>query len=443
MNRTHKLLLLLLVFAVLCGSTAALSLWNGEPESPAEESACIFSLEPEDVTTITWEYRDTLTFDRGDSGWVYRENTAFPLDESHMDTILEALSRIESEKTIENIENWDTYGLQIPVCTISVTAGETYDLAIGSETPMGGQRYFSIGDGKVYLVDDAILEPFQYDLYDLIAAQVMPEVTQVTAMEVTTPEGSYTLTYEPGSGKAYSDSYVWFWDDQPLDTDLAQELTGLVTNLNLAQCIDYDAKDLDSFGLAAPEIQVTIFDNGTEAYTLDISSVTDDGCYVRLPGTNMVYRTLATVNETLRYTTAADLLPRDVLLMDWETVDSVTATLDGAQYTFLPAMAEIEESEEPQLIWTLAGEETNLADLLNQITSLSANGYATGLTAAGTSLLHLDILRETETYPQVSLAFHSYSSESCIVTLNGETTVTVSREKVASLVDSFRELVEK
>lgn len=440
MKNGKKLLILASVLLVLCIGTFAASQWTVEPvEEEAVTTETVFTLEPEAVTALTWEYSESLSFRRESEGWVYPEDPVFPVEESYLDTILQTLSRVDSYKTIDTVENWDTYGLQIPVCTISVTAGETYDLAIGIETTLGGQRYFSIGDGKVYLVDDAILEPFQYDLYDLIAAREMPEVTQVTAMEVTTPEGSYAITYEPGSGKAYSDSYVWFWEDQPLDTDLAQELTRLVTNLNLAQCVNFNADDLSQYGLAEPEIQVTIFDSGTEAYTLDISSATDDGCYVRLPGTNMVYRTLATVNETLRYTTVADLLPRDVLLMDWDTVEAVTIQ----DHRFTAGREETTDDEgnvTEQTVWLPDGE--GLGELLEELTSLSATGLATGLTPQGEPMLTMTVTRQQEAFSQVTLSVYPYSSDSCLVTLDGVSTVTVNREKMAALVASFTEILE-
>lgn len=447
MNRSKKLLLLGILLLALCGGTFAASRLTVEPDSQEETvpTTTIFTLEESAVTSLRWEYSEELTFDREGEDWVYRENDIFPVDGSYLDTILQTLSQVDSYKTIENIENWDTYGLQIPVCTISVTAGETYDLAIGIETTMGGQRYFSIGDGKVYLVDSAILEPFQYGLYDLMAAQEMPEVGQVTAMTVTTPEGSYTLTYDPEGQRTYSEDYVWFWEDTALDTKEAESLVGVVTQMSLTQCENYDARDLRDYGLDAPELTATVYDGGEIAYTLPISAPKGGSCYVLLPGTDMVYSIDDAIYETLRYTTAADLVPEDVLRMDWDRVNTVTVTLDGADHTFTRSEKETTDDEgntTTETIWLLGGEETSLSDVLTTVTGLSATGTATGLTPAGDAMLQLTIARERERFAVVELTIYPYSSENCLVTLDGTATVTVSRQDAAELAASLRAILE-
>lgn len=447
MNRSKKLMILAILLLALCGGTFAASRLTVEPDSQEEtiSTTTIFTLEESAVTSLHWEYSEELTFDREGEGWVYRENHVFPVDGTYLDTILQTLSQVDSYKTIENIDNWDTYGLQIPVCTISIAAGQTYDLAIGIETTMGGQRYFSIGDGKVYLVDSAILEPFQYGLYDLMAAQEMPEIERVTAMTVTTPEGSYTLTYDPDSGRTYADDYVWFWEDTALDTGEAESLVGVVTQLSLTQCENYDAQDLSDYGLDAPELTATVYDGGEVAYTLPISAPKSGSCYVLLPGTDMVYSIDDAIYETLRYTTAADLVPEDVLRMDWDTVSTVTVTLDGTDHTFTRSEKETTDDEgntTRETIWLLDGEEAALSDVLTTVTGLSATGSATGLTPAGDELLQLAIARERASFDLVELTIYPYSSENCLVTLDGTATVTISRQDAAELVSSLRALLE-
>lgn len=448
MNRSKKLLILGLVLLALCGGTLAASRLTLEApaQTETETATTIFTLAPETVTSLQWEYREDLTFHRDGEGWVYEESDAFPVDGSYLEAILAALSQVDSYKTIENIENWDTYGLEIPVCTISLTADTTYDLAIGIETTLGGQRYFSIGDGRVYLVDSTILEPFQYTLYDLIAPQEMPQVEQVTAMTVTTPEGSYTLRYDPDSGRTYSDDYVWFWEDTALDTGEAESLIGVVTQLSLSQCENYQAQDLSQYGLEEPSLSVTVYDNGVESYTLPISAPEGGSCYVQLPGTHMVYTIDDAIYETLRYTTAADLMPTDVLRMDWDTVTAVTLSLDGESHTFTSTQKEVtgeDGTTATETLWQQNSQEVALGALLTEVTGLSATGTAAGLLPQGDALLTLEINRPRDTFAQITLALYPYSSDKCLVTLDGEPTVTVSRQAGCELVESFRLLLEK
>lgn len=439
MKRSRKLLILALVLLALgCGTLIASKMTVEPGEVAAEEVTTILTLDPDTVTALRWTYSVDLGFFREGEIWRYEGSDAFPVDGSYLQAILDTLSRVESAKTIESIDNWDAYGLKIPVCTISVTADKTYDLAIGTETTLGGQRYFSIGDGKAYLVDSAILEPFQYGLYDLMAEQTMPQVEQVTAMTVTTPEGSYTLTFDPDSGRTYSDDYVWFWEDTPLDTGEATSLVGVVTQLSLSRCENYDAADLGAYGLDTPSLTATVYDGGAEAYTLGISEPRDGECYVNLPGTAMVFSIDDAIYETLRYTTAPDLTPTDVLRMDWDTVSAVTLTLGEESGTFTRG----EDADTGETIWQENGEEAALGDILTGITDLSATGSAAGLTPTGEPRIVLEIRRERETFPHVTLAFYPYSSENCLVTLEGEATVTVARRDVADLVAEVSKLLE-
>ena len=445
MKRGKKLLTLLAVLVLLAGASFGATKLSAKTAVPEEEKTeRVFSLDPEKVTSLSWEYSEELTFDREEAGWTYRENAAFPVEESFLETILETLTDVESYKTIESVENWDTYGLEIPVCTISVTTDETYELAIGIETSLGGQRYFSMGDGKVYLVDSSIIDPFAYGLYDLLAEQSMPQVTELTAVTLERPGGTQTITCLPENDLTYSDDYIWFWGDKTLDTQLTDRFLANITALPLTDCADYDVQDLSTYGLDVPEIIATVYDGGEKSYTLEISPEVKGTRYARLPGTSMVYTVSDSVAQTLLYTTYADLLPDEVLLMDWDTVNKVSICLDGTTYDFQPGTKEVTDedgnsAQEP--VWTLDGQETALEEMLETLTGLASSGYATGMTPEGESRIAFRIFRDRATFSEVELAFYTYNSTDCIVTLDGTATVTVSREDVDGLIGKMEEIL--
>lgn len=445
MKRSKKLLTLLAVLVLLAAASYGATKLSVKTEAPEEEQTeTVFTLDPEKVTSLSWEYSEELTFDRKEETWTCRENAAFPVEESFLDAILDTLTDVESYKTIDTVENWDTYGLEIPVCTISVTADATYDLSIGIETSLGGQRYFSMGDGKVYLVDSSILEPFQYGLYDLLAEQSMPQVADLTAVTLERPGGTETITCLPENDLTYSDDYIWFWGDKTLDTQLTERFLANVTALPLTECADYDARDLSVYGLDTPEIRATVYDGGVESYTLEISPEIKGTRYARLPGTNMVYTVSDSVTQALLYTTYADLLPDEVVLMDWNTVTKVSVSLDGSSFDFMPGTKEVtdEEGNTTQVsVWTLDGQEAALEEVLETLTGLASSGYATGMTPEGESQITFRIYRDRETFGEVELAFYTYNSADCIVTLDGTATVTVSRENVDSLIGKMEEIL--
>ncbi len=102
---------------------------------------------------------ETISLEKDqENNWTYPADAAFPLDQSYPDAMVQALKEIQAAKTIENVEDLSEYGLENAVCSITVQGEKEYQLAIGEETGLGGQRYLSIGDGNVYLVDASFLD---------------------------------------------------------------------------------------------------------------------------------------------------------------------------------------------------------------------------------------------------------------------------------------------
>ena len=62
MKRSKRLFLLLLVLALVLGATWAATLLN--PENEEEETSCttIFTVDADDVTAISWDYSEQLSF---------------------------------------------------------------------------------------------------------------------------------------------------------------------------------------------------------------------------------------------------------------------------------------------------------------------------------------------------------------------------------------------
>lgn len=443
MKNGKKLLLLLLILAVLVGATAIAGAIGKNAAGQEDETRTVFSLNPETVTNLGWDYSEKVSFTAGEDGWVCDQDGAFPVDETYLDKMLEALTDVESTKTIENPENLDQYGLEIPVCVITVEDGQSHTLSIGLETAVGGQRYFSNGDGNVYLVDGDIIEHFQYGLYDVLKHQTLPEIAQITGLTVALPDGGYEITREENSGLAYSDDYVWFMDGKALDNDLTQTLLDMVTNLNLSECVDYNASDLSRYGLDAPAVTATVLDGGKAAYTLEISTSENGECYVRLSGSKMIYQRDATLSDTLRYTTYADLQPDDVILMDWDTVQSVAVTLDGEECVLTRTTEEKTDDEGTvETVWKLDGQDVAFASVLSNLSSMVSNGYATGITPEEEPEITFRFFRDRDSFSQVTLSFYAYNSTSCLVTLDGVSTVTVKRETAAELVSSVKNILK-
>ena len=476
MTRGKKLFVLLLALVILTGVTLLVAhLVPDEDESTAEDTSyIIFSLDPDQVTQLSWTYEDstvTLTKDEN-SNWSYPDDEAFPLDASYPDAMVQALKEVSATKTIESPENLADYGLEEAACAISVTAGDsTYELRIGDETGLGGQRYLSLGDGNVYLVDADLLEDFSLGLYDIVSMESIPSMTDLTSVSIETTSGTLTLDYLEDSGLAYSDQYTWFWnqdgEETPLDTDLAEDLVSTVTGLTWNACVDYQADEdsLGTYGLDIPAATITVEytestqvetnetdENGDPIYetqeppatfVLELGDYDGDTCYARISGSSMVYRVDGTVADTLLAAKGEDLLPQDVVLMDWSDVTSVEINLDGTTYSLEKTVQE--ETDEDgntteTYVYQLDGQTVDITDALDSIQDLAVTGSDADATP-GTEELSFTFYQDKENFPTVTLVFSQYDSSSCLVTLNGESRLLVSRTDLLDLVDTLQDLL--
>lgn len=474
MKRVKKLLILLLVLAVLCGATAYLTGLdlNGEAEEP-DTSVTMMTLDSGAVTALQWEnlQEELLYFTRSDGAWAYQADGTFPVDDEILEGMVSAVSEIVASRVIEEPEDMAEYGLNEPLCVISVTAGDTsYVLELGDETGLGGERYASIGDGKVYLVDMDLLAEFDYELYDLVLEEELPELYDVTALSIDARTQQLTVQYLEDSGLAYSDEYVWFLEDgTALDTQLTEELLAYYQEFVWIDCVNYRADEaaLESYGLDDPTAVVTVsyeescqistdevdedgnavFETVTvsKVFVLEIGDYTSDGtCYARLAGSDMVYTIEGVVSDAALYTTADTLLPDEVIALDFDDMTAMEITLDGETYSIraeLLSETDDEGNTTEKTVYYLGDRQVYLEDTIELLEDLSSSGYATGMDPEREEEISFVIFREHEHFPEVELSFYRYDSTSCITRLNGQSTVFVLREEILELITEVESVV--
>ena len=92
MKNGKKLLLLLLVLVVLVGATAIVGTISKNAADQEDETQTVFSLDPENVTNLGWDYSEKVSFTAGEDGWVCDQDGAFPVEEAFQDPQAGALS---------------------------------------------------------------------------------------------------------------------------------------------------------------------------------------------------------------------------------------------------------------------------------------------------------------------------------------------------------------
>ena len=167
MSKTNRLLILLGCCLVLCFSAWAVNRHYAPKESivPMEQGPVIFSLSG--TKTLTWVYEtQSITFDLTQEEWILVSDPEYRLSYLSKSDILKSIEKIHARRIIDDPGALSQYGLTQPECTI--TADST-TIRIGDQTAVGGLRYLSIGDGKVYLVSETILYPFTRTLEQMSA----------------------------------------------------------------------------------------------------------------------------------------------------------------------------------------------------------------------------------------------------------------------------------
>lgn len=469
MTRGKKLAALLAVLTLLLALTGVILQMTPQAEGETE-TVPLLSVEGEQVSALSWTYEgETIALDRDSEGvWSDETDPDFPLDQSQPEAMVAALEEAQALKTIEDPQALADYGLQEPLCTLEVTAGETYAIALGAETSLGGQRYLSLGDGKVYLVESALLDSLALDRYDLVQKETIPAMSDVTGLTIQRPgEEELRIVYKEDSGLAYSDLYTWFSQEDgaytALDSDLTSTLLYAVTDLSWGDCVAYDAAegDLAAFGLDTPGATVTVDytqtiqvdtgetdEDGSAVYetqetpadfVLELGSYDGEDCFARIAGSTLVYRISGTTADQLLGAQAEDLLPQDVLLLDWEAVTGLDIRLDGTTYSLTKESRETtgEDGETTETyVYKMDDQEADISAYLEAIQEMEPTGSAPGA-AAGDEELALTIHRSDG--EDVSLAFYQYDSTTSLTSLNGERRLLVDRTQLQEILSALRE----
>ncbi len=481
MTRSKKLCIMLAALLIVAsGATAAVKMAQNSAET--ETGQTILAVDSEAVSSLSWTYNgEEMTFDRSDENWQYTEDAEFPLDEDYIQTMLSTLSEVVSYRTIEDSNDLEQYGLEEPVCQIEVslseeneegqTETETVSLSIGSESSMGGRRYISIGDGNVYMVDSSVLDSFSYQLLDVVEKDEIPSMTETSGFTIETDEQTMDIDFMEESGLAYSDEYIWFLNEDgeytALDTDLTYDLFDMTAAMAWDDCVDYKASEnLGTYGLDDPATTVTVeytdmvqTDTGEtdedgetvyetekveKTFVLEIGDYTGDYCYARVAGSDIVCLIDASIADAVMYADPEDLLPDEILAIDWDDVTGADISLDGTTYHFEKVEEEVTDDEgntSEETVWEMDGEETDIQTVLDSLTEMASAGSEDDIDSRGEVQISFVFYQDSENFPEVTLDFYRYDSDSCLVSLNGEMRLLAPKDSVDTVIEDFNLLI--
>lgn len=470
MNRNKRAIILIVVLITACMATFALSQYEEKQEQIKSSDAILLEIPCDTVQTLAWEYEgSSFSFHKENDGWLYDADTAFPVNEEKINSILSVFESFGVAFIIETVEDFNQYGLKEPVCTMQLSTEETQvTIQLGNFSKLDEQRYVSIGDGNVYLVRNDPVDFLETELSAMILHDSLPTLTTATEISVTGSTTSHIL-YTTDSTASYSEEDVYFMEldgqSYPLDTNSVTSYLSTLSKLTLQNYVTYaaTAEELADYGLDTPAYSITVsYPSAQEedaaqpkTFTLHlgrnvkeaaaaaeaeaageeaIPSVTS---YVRLNDSPKIYQISDTSFLALTCVAYNDLRHHEVFWGDFDTITTLDITLEDMTHVI---SSQVSEEDGQTLLWIYQNEEIDLSGFQTALNSIVADSF----TEESTKLkeeLRLTIHLENATFPTVTLGFYRYDGSTCLVTIDGQSVCFTSRASVVSLIEAVQKIV--
>ena len=268
MKKSTKLVSAVVVLAVLGGVYVGLNTYVSKEEktesSSEEESKTeVFSVKTDDIKSLGFIVdKKAVTFEKKDDSWVKEDETAFPVNQTTLDSAASAIETVEADRVLEDVEDLTEYGLDSPSNTVTVdTADGTTKFNIGDENTSTNQYYISRDDddSTVYVVAADTVSPFMNSLYDYAQGEDFPTIDSSTVKKVQVSEDKDSYVLEENSdGATWDVSGDGSSDKESADTTAAGNVTSGLGSFAFDQFVNYNAEDLSQYGLDKPYATITV-----------------------------------------------------------------------------------------------------------------------------------------------------------------------------------------
>ena len=268
MKKSTKLVSAVVVLAVLGGVYVGLNTYVSKEEktesSSEEESKTeVFSVKTDDIKSLKFIVdKKEVTFEKKDDSWVKKDETAFPVNQTTLDSAASAIETVEADRVLEDVEDLTEYGLDSPSNTVTVDTDDgTTEFNIGDENMSTNQYYISKDDddSTVYVVAADTVSPFMNSLYDYAQGEDFPTIDSSTVKKVQVSEDKASYVLEENSdGATWDVSGDGSSDKESADTTAAGNVTSGLGSFAFDQFVNYNAEDLSQYGLDKPYATITV-----------------------------------------------------------------------------------------------------------------------------------------------------------------------------------------
>ena len=268
MKKSTKLVSAVVVLAVLGGVYVGLNTYVSKEEqtessSEEENKTEVFSVKTDDIKSLEFivDKKET-TFEKKDDSWVKKDETAFPVNQTTLDSAASAIEKVEADRVLKKVDDLTEYGLDSPSNTITVdTSDGTTKFNIGDENTSTNQYYITKDDddNTVYVVAASTVTPFMDSLYDYAQGEDFPTIDSSTVKKVQVSEDKDSYVLEENSdGATWDVSGDGSSDKESADTTAAGNVTSGLGSFAFDQFVNYNAEDLSQYGLDKPYATITV-----------------------------------------------------------------------------------------------------------------------------------------------------------------------------------------
>ena len=456
MNRTKKVYALLAVLAVMSLVTFFATHVEKKKEDIKESGETVLEIPKDSVTAISWntEKKESFAFHKDEKMWINDEDEAFPVDKKKIEKVLEPLEKAQADFIIEDVKDFEQYGLKNPSCVIDVkTKEKDYKIEVGDFSEMDSERYVSIGDGNVYLMKNDPMETFDVSLEDFIKNDKIPEFDEVEKIEFEDTE-KHKIVCEENDGSSYrkDDKYFEKVDDKKIAMN-PKSVEGYLeelTDLKLNHYVTYNAteEELTQYGLENPELKIIVDyvkkdeDKNEEKKTSVIQlgrnsedkKDEEESGYLRVGDSKIIYEIGGEEYNSLIEKSGENLRYKEVIPFDFKDIQSMDVFMDGKTYTI-----EV-DGDEHDTDYLYNGEKIDDVTFGENFKSLKVSKF-TQEQPTEKKELSIVVTAKDESIPQVEIDIYRYDGEECIVSVDNEPLGHLKRDKVISLKEAVNSVV--
>ena len=340
-----------------------------------EKGKLVFSVKADDIDRIELvRDKDPVVCVRDKGGdWNLEKPLKYKADKSQVTSMLSRLEGLKSERVIPaaeaGVKKIEEFGLKKPRLTARFRVrGKDTGLSIGEDTPLGESAYARVeGSKDVHVVAKSVYGALNKDVKDLRDHGVIEfEQADLSKVIITRGGKSVELAQDGETWKIASPVKA------TADPDKVGGLLRKVRNLRVRDFVDDAPKDLDKYGLAAPEADIVLRGKKDEpAGTIVLGKEAEKGArYARTAGRDTVFTVGNDIMKDI-VSDSGELRDKKVTHLGEAQVSEIRIE-QGDRKLALSKMGEKWEMKEPE---KKDADENQPRELLKAVTGLTVSDF--------------------------------------------------------------------